>query len=427
MENSLLLRGASLAGLAGLLFLAWLLSENRRRAQWRVVAWGIGLQFVLGVLVLRTGIGRAFFSGVKGGFDLITSASAAGAEFLFGNLTRLFVLDRAMVLGPDGTMAPQEPFVVGAVMGFNVLPVIIFVAGLSAILQHFGVVQAVVRAMAWLMRRTLKTSGAETFGAALLVFTGIESAATLGDYVRRMTRSELFTIQTAYLATIAASVMVAYASFGAEPGHLMAASLMSAPAAIALAKIMVPETGVPETSSEGHRFEMTVDSVNLFDAAARGAGVGLNMALNVGALLIVFVGLIHLADQASLAVTGAKLNVLLGYGFRPFALMMGVPWRDIGPVSELLATKTVFNEFMAYQNLQGMIQGEVISKRSIVIATYALCGFANPGSLGILIGGLSSLAPERRAEVARMSLRALAAGTFAAFMTACVAGVLLQE
>jgi CNT family concentrative nucleoside transporter len=280
--------------------------------------------------------------------------------------------------------------------------------------------------MAWVMRHTLKTSGAETFGAALLVFTGIESTAALGGYLQRMTRSELFTIMTTFLATIAASVMVAYANFGAEPGHLLTASLMSAPAAILVAKLMVPEREVPETSGIT-RVRLPVESQNIFDAAARGAALGLNMALNVAAMLIVFVGLIYLADQAAMAVSGVSITTLLGYFFRPVALVMGVPSQDIAPLAELLATKTVFNEFIAYQNLQTFIQEGTLSKRTITIATYALCGFSNPGSLGILIGGMSAIAPERRGDIARMTVRAFIGGSLAAFMTACVAGMLTGD
>lgn len=426
MFDGLGMRLVSMFGLVCMIVIAWIVSENRKIIPWRIVFWGVGLQVFLGIIVLDTTIGNALFTGVNRVFDLITAASTEGAAFVFGNLTRLFVLDHVTTPGPDGQMAVQEPFVINAIFAFNVLPVIIFVAGLSGILQHLGVIQAVVRAMAWLMRRTLKTSGAETFGAALLVFTGIESVSALGGYLQRMTRSELFTIMTAFLATIAASVMVAYAGFGAEPGHLLTASLMSAPAAILIAKLMVPETETPETVG-GARVKLDVESQNVFDAAARGASLGLNMALNVAAMLIVFVGLIYLADRVSLSVTGLSISALLGYFFRPFAWMMGVPARDVASVAELLATKSVFNEFIAYQNLQGLIAEGVLTKRSVTIATYALCGFSNPGSLGILIGGISAMAPERRGDIARMSVRAFIGGTLAAFMTACVAGVLTVE
>ena len=423
MEHPVALRCTSLVGLFCMVGLAWLLSENRRKANWRIIAWGLGLQFTFGLLVLQTRFGEAFFAWMKAGFDVVTGGAQAGAEFLFGNLTGFFLLDRALVPGPGGELIPIEPFAVSAVMAFKVLPVIIFVSGLSAILQHLGIIQAFVRAMAWVMRRTMKTSGAETFGAALLVFLGIESVSALGAYLERMTRSEIFTLLVAFLATIAASVMVAYAGFGAEPGHLLAASIMSAPAALVMAKLLVPETAEPETSGN-KRVEIPVESHNVFDAASRGASLGLNMALNVGALLIVFVGLIFLADSFVSWATGLSLTTLLGWVFRPFAFLMGVPWNDVPTVAELLATKSVFNEFLAYQQLQPIIQDQAVSPRAITITTYALCGFANPGSLGIMIGAMAAIVPERRSEVAQLSLKAFIGGTLAAFMTACVAGIL---
>ena len=427
MTDSLLMRATSLAGLGVLVALAWCLSENRRLMPWRLVFWGVALQFAFGVIVLRTAAGRWFFDGVRAAFDLLTAASTAGAEFVFGNLTRFFLIQSVVAAGADGQMAAQASYPVSAVVAFNVLPTIILVAGVAGILTHLGVVQVVIRAIAWVMQRTLKTSGAETFAAALQIFTGIESAAAYGEYMKKMTRSELFVVEVSFLASIAASVMVAYASFGAEPGHLLAASFMSAPAAIVLAKIMIPETGVPETCSATHRFEITIESENVFYAAARGASTGLTMALNVGAMLIVFIGLIHLVDMGTVRLCGMHVNVILGWAFRPFAVLMGVAWADVPRVGELLATKTVFNEFIAYQNMQPMIEQHLISPRSAAVATYALCGFSNPGSVGIMIGGLSCLAPERRGEIAAMSLRALAAGTIATFMMACVAGVLTVE
>jgi len=425
--DDLLLRGISFFGLLFMLALAWVLSENRRAFPFRLVVWGLGLQFLLGVLVLRTAFGRTFFEWVKGGFDIITAASEQGARFVFGNLTQVFLIENVYVPGPEGLEA-QDLFVVSAVLAFKVLPLIIFVSGLSAMLQYLGVIQAVVRLFAWLMRRTLKTSGAETFGASLLVFLGIESMSALGGYINRMTRSELFVIMTGFLATIAASVMVAYATFGAEPGHLLAASIMSAPAAIALAKIMVPETDTPETAGAA-RVTLEVESHNIFDASARGAQTGLTMALSVGSVLIVFVGLIYLIDLVTVGATGQTLTQLAGWIFRPFAFAMGVSWQDVPAVAELLATKSVFNEFLAYEQMQHVLPGaagaeSALSPRSATIATYALCGFANPGSLGILIGGLAALAPERRSDIARLCGRAFVAGTLAAFTTACVAGIL---
>lgn len=422
MEEGLLLRLVSLLGLGILTGMAWLLSENRSGIRWRVVVWGVALQIILGVIVLRSGAGRWFFEGVKSGFDVLTECSAAGAQFVFGSVTSLFQLDHALVLGGDGRFTESAPFTFSALLAFKALPVIIFVSALSMILQHLGIIQGVVRGIAWLMQRTMKTSGAETFAAALQIFLGIESVSAIGGYIKSMTRSELFTVMVTFLASIAASVMVIYAGFGAQPGHLLAASLMSAPAALAIAKLMVPEMGAPQTA-DSVSVDVPRESHNIFDAAAQGASMGLSMALNVAALLIVFVGLIHLLDLAVLTITGGTLVGILGYFFRPFALIMGVPWEDIRAVSELLATKTVFNEFLAYQTMQQLIAQNALSPRSITISTYALCGFANPGSIGIMIGGICALAPERRAEVAQLSFRAFIGGTLATFMTACAAGL----
>jgi len=445
------LRFVSLLGLITFFFIAFLLSENKKNIKWNVVFWGIGLQFFFALFLLRADwlvwtpnmvihainsllgysliplispkVGIYLFEWIKKGFDLISESSTAGAKFLFGNLTDFFILDHALVQNSEGQLTPVEPFVVSAVVAFKVLPVIIFVSACSAILQHLKIIQNIVRGLAWLMQKSMKTSGAETFTTGLLVFLGIESMSAVRGYIEDMTRSELFTIMTAFLATIAVSVMVAYANFGAEPGHLITASLMSAPSAIAFAKILIPETGTPRTT-DIKSVDIPIGSQNIFDAASQGASLGLTMALNVGALLIVFVGIIHLFDTLTIAITGKTLSSLLSYLFLPFAYLMGVQPEDAGVFSELLAIKSVFNEFLAYQKFQTLIAENQINTRTLTIATYALCGFANPGSIGIMIGGISSLAPGRRAEIAKMSIRAFIAGTFACFSTACIAGIL---
>ncbi|MCA1900788.1 MAG: NupC/NupG family nucleoside CNT transporter [Candidatus Hydrogenedens sp.] len=445
------LRFNSFLGLVVFFLVAFLLSENRKNIRWNVVVWGFGLQFFFALLLLRADwlvlvpngvlngidsilgtdffptisprIGIYLFEWIKKGFDLITEASGAGAQFLFGSLTEFFILDKAMVQNAEGQLVPTQPFVVSAVVAFKVLPVIIFVSACSAILQHLGIIQKIVKGLAWLMQKSMKTSGAETFTTGLLVFLGIESMSAVRGYIENMTRSELFTIMTAFLATIAVSVMVAYANFGAEPGHLITASIMSAPSAIAFAKILIPETETPRTT-DVKSVDVPIETQNIFDAASQGASIGLTMALNVGALLIVFVGLIHLCDTITVSVTGKTLSHLLSYLFLPFAYLMGVQTKDISVMSELLAVKSVFNEFLAYQRFQVLIENNMVTHRTLVIATYALCGFANPGSLGIMIGGISALAPQRRAEIATMSIKAFIAGTLACFSTACIAGII---
>ncbi len=396
----------SLVGLVCMIALAWACSENRWKVNWRLVVWGVGLQIAIAVLILKTPLERIVFAGMAAAVDLLTQSTLAGASFVFGTLA--------------------TDFGVGAIIAFQVLPVIMFVSAIAAILYHLRVIQAIVRALAWVMRRTLKTSGAETFGVALLVFLGIESMTAVRGYIKEMTRSELCTVMTAFMATIAGSVMVVYATFGAEPGHLLAASLMSAPAAIVMAKIMVPELGEPKTSG-AQRIEVPVDSHNIFDAAARGTSEGLMLALNVGAMLIVFIGLIFLVNKPLEALLGVSLEQLMGWVFYPFAVVMGVPLGDAASVGELLGKKTVFNEFIAYEGLRAMVDTSALSPRSIMIATYAVCGFANPGSLGILIAGMAGLAPERRKEITQLGLRAFVAGTLACFSTACIAGILLYE
>ncbi len=395
------LRLVSVVGLVAFLALAWALSENRRAISWRIVAWGLALQFALALVILRAGFAEPIFNAVRAVIGVLTDATVAGAEFVFGPLAD-----------------PGD-----AILAFHVLPVIILVSALSAMLYQLRIIQGVVHAMAWVMRRTLKTSGAETFGAALLVFLGIESVTALRGYISNMTRSELCVLMTAFMATIAGSVMVVYAAFGAEPGHLMTASLISAPAAILIAKMMVPETAIPETQEAG-RIELPVETYNVVDAAAKGAGEGLKLALNVAAMLIAFIGLVYLLNLLAETLTGQPFTYYMGLLFLPFAWLMGVPMQDVSTLAGLLGTKTVLNEFLAYAELQALIAEGALEPRSVMVATYALCGFANPGSLGILIAGLSSLMPDRRSEIVQLGLKAFVGGTLAAFTTACVAGII---
>jgi CNT family concentrative nucleoside transporter len=400
-----MLRLVSLLGLACILLLAWSLSENRRKVPWRIVAWGLGLQFTIGVLVLNTGLRESLYPLINKGVDVLRAATLEGAKFVFGNLA------------VDGS--------INALMAFQVLPVIILVASLSAILYHLRIIQAVVYAIAVAMRYTLKTSGAETFTAALQIFFGIESIPAIRGYLQKMTRSELFVVMVTFMATIAGSVMVIYTTFGAEAGHLVTASLMSAPAAILIAKLMVPETAEPETGGTAF-IQVPVESHNVLDAAARGASEGLSLAINIAGMLIAFIGLIYLVNAAFTATIGHSFTQVMGWVFQPVAFLLGVPRNDIVSVGELLGTKTVLNEFLAYMHMGDLVKSGTISPRAVTISTYALCGFANPGSLGILMAGLTTLVPERRAEIAALGLKSFVAGTLAAFATACVAGILVN-
>ena len=396
-------RFVSFLGLVGMMAIAYALSEKRSAIKLRIVTWGLGLQLLLAVFVLKTPPGDWLFGAAKGVFGGLISSSNEGASFLFGKLT-------------------SDPSY-GALIAFQVLPIIIFVSSISAVLYHLRVIQKVVQFMAWLMQKTMKISGAESLSAALFVFMGIESVTAVGEYIRKMTRSELFVVMSAFLATIATSVMVLYVTFGAQPGHLLAASLMSAPAAIVIAKIMIPETETPLTLGRV-KFEPPIASKNVVDAAAVGAADGVKLAINIGAMLIAFVGLVALVNLLLSSLTGLTLQQILGYAFLPLALLMGVPWGDALQVGQLLGVKTVVNEFIAYQQMGAMIDSGQLSARAIAISTYALCGFANFGSIAILIGGLGGVAPQRRGEVAKLGIKALIGGTLAAFMTACFAGIL---
>lgn len=401
--DHVLLRGLSALGLVSMIALAWAMSEKRSDISWRLVLWSVVLQLAIAVPIFTTGLGQRFFDVVQRVFTVISDASLEGATFVFGELA--------------------TDFEVGAIVAFQVLPVIVFASGLAAMLYHLRVIQAAVHFMAWAMRRTLKTSGAETFGAALLIFLGVESMPAIKGYLLSMTRSELFTVMTTFMATVAASVMVSYANFGAAPGHLLAASLMSAPAAIALSKIMVPETEYPKTQGKVS-VRIPVQSHNIVDAAARGGSEGLMLALNVGAMFIVFIGSVYLINLLLTALVGVSFTQVMGWIFVPFAFMMGVPSSDVIPVAELLGKKTVLNEFLAFADFRQLKDGGKLDERSVTIATYALCGFANPGSLGILVAALANLIPERRGTVTQLGIKSVVSGTLAGFMTACVAGIL---
>lgn len=397
-------RFVGLIGIVTFLGIALALSENRRKIVWRSVLWGLGLQLAFGLLALKTRPGVSFFELAKKVFDKLIEFSNAGAIFLFGSLV--------------------TDVKIGALIAFHALPIIVFVSALAGILYHLGIIQRFVWAAAWVMQRSLKTSGAESLAAALFIFLGIEATTAIPSYIRKMTRSEIFTLMTAFLATIAGSVMGVYVAFGASAGHLLAASIMSAPAAIAIAKIMIPETGQPLTQGTV-QFKPEISSANVIDAAASGASEGLKLALNIGAMLIAFVGLIAMLNSLLVWIVGITFTDLLGYLFLPFSYLLGIPWEDALNVGHLLGIKTVLNEFLAYQEMQELVQKGVLSARTVTISTYALCGFANFGSIAILIGGIGGIDPARRSEVAALGIKALIAGTLAAFMTACMAGILI--
>ncbi len=411
-------------GLLGILFLigiAWAVSTERRAIPWLSVGMALVLQLAIALLVLRTELGRVFFEGANNLAVAFISYADRGIDFVFGRWPEA-------VQGIDGSPV-RLPFV----FAVRVLPIIIVMGSVFSVLYHLGLLQRVVALLARGLRRTLRISGAESLATIANVFLGMTEAPLLiRPYVEAMTRSELFCVMTAGLATVAGSVLVAYIGLvgGDYAGHLIAASFMSAPAAVAIAKIMVPETGTPQTFSET-RIRVDRTSVNVIDAAAQGASDGLKLALNVGAMLIAFVALVYLLDDALGAVgswfgvPGLTFERLLGVALAPVAFLLGVPWEDATQIGSLLGIKTVLNEFLAYQGLSELIAQGKIAQRSAVIASYALCGFANLGSLAILLGGLGGIAPSRRSDLARDGMRAILAGSIATFMTGAIAGLLL--
>ncbi len=445
LGSSWLERLRSLGGMFVLLLICWLLSNNRKVIPWRVVVWGIGLQVLMGIFVLRSDAGRWLFEKVNGLFVGLLGFTTEGSAFLFGNLARV----QNVPVGPtppgqyppfaDSVQATANVAEVGAFFAFNVLPTIIFFSSLMAVLYHIGAMQQVVRGVAWVMRKTMRTSGSETLSASGNIFVGqTEAPLLVRPFVKGMTESELMAVMTGGMATVAGGVMAAYIGFLNKDfpdiaGHLLSASVMSAPAALVAAKLMVPEPDPEKSETYGEcKVDLEKIDVNLIGAAARGAGDGLKLALNVGAMLLAFIALIALINAligwgaGLLGFEGVTLQGIFGWLLSPLTWLMGVPWSDAADVGQLVGIKTVVNEFVAYKELGGQLGAGVFdSPRSVVIATYALCGFSNFASIAIQIGGIGGIAPERKSDLARLGLRAMIGGTIACLLTATVAGLLI--
>lgn len=438
LGTPLLERLRSVLGLLFLTGLAWLMSVDRKRVAWRVVAWGISLQLIFAVFILKTPVGARIFDTMNVVVVALLGFTVDGARFLFGNL----VFNSVPVGAGDPGQGPftDMPGMVantGGFFAFNVLPTIIFFSSLMTVLYHLGIMQLAVKGVAWVMQRTMRTSGAETLSAAGNIFVGqTEAPLLIKPFIEKMTMSELMAVMTAGFATVAGGVMAAYVGmlvtyFPDIAGHLMAASVMSAPAALVVAKLMVPESEAAETAG---RLDFAVDrpDVNVIDAAARGASEGLYLALNVGALLLAFVALIYMFNGmlgwlgGLVGLETLTLETVLGWVLAPLAWLMGVPWADAPDIASLMGIKTVLNEFFAYIQLAGVLGGEHdLQPRSIIIATYALAGFANFSSIAIQLGGIGGIAPSRRHDLSRLGFRAMIGGSIAAFMTATVAGMIL--
>lgn len=409
------------AGIVALLAIAFLCSSDRRRGfNPRILLWGLALQFAIALFALRTRVGTRLFVVANDVANQFIGYTDAGIRFVLGDWPAVVVVQT-----PDA--AGLRPATVGFILAAKVLPIIIFIASLMAVLYHLGIMQRIVALLARGLSRAMHISGAEALSTVGDIFLGMTEAPLLiRPYVARMTESELFAVISAGMATIAGTVLLAYVAMGVDAGSLVTASFMSAPAAVMFAKIMVPETGTPETSSAAGVMIPRID-VNVIDAAARGASEGLQLALNVGAMLIAFVALVSMIDHAVSAAggwighPGWTLGRLLGVPLAPLAWLLGVPWQDAPFVGELLGTKTVLNEFLAYDSMTR--HAASLSPKSIRIASFALCGFANFGSLAIVLGGLGGMVPERRRDLARLGPRAILAGALATCLTGAVAGL----
>lgn len=397
-------------GVAAALAIAWGVSLDRRHPPWRVIGAGLALQLVVALALLKTELGALLFRAASWAVLALAAPARAGARFVFGGVT-------------DGEYT----------IAFHVLPTIVFLGSLFAVLDYLGLIRVAVRAMAAVMGRALHLSGAESLAATANLFLGmIEAPLCIRPYLEGMTRSELFTVMAVGMSTVAGSVLVVYAELlGSDyAGHLVTASLIAAPGGVILAKLMVPERDTPATAA-GAEVARDGGASSLIDAAAQGAGAGLRLAAYIGATLIAFVALVALVNQVlggvgrALGAPELSLQLLLGYAFSPLAVLLGLPGEDIVPVASLLGTKTVLNEFLAYRDLAAMVEAGAIGARSATLASYALCGFANLGSLAILLGGLGALAPSRRSEIATLGPRSLLAGVLATFGAACIAGIVL--
>lgn len=403
----------SLVGMVVVIAIAVAVSTDRRAIRWRTVGWGFALQFALALFILWTPVGKALFQWLGTAVTTLLDFSHRGAEFVFGSLVTKFDM-------------------VGFIFAFQVLPTIIFVASLISIFYYLGVVQKVVSFLAWLMTRTMGTSGAESLSSAACVFVGqVEGPLLVKPYIEDMTQSELMALMTGGMATIAGGVMAAYIGMlGADwAPHLLAASIMGAPGGMLMAKIIVPETEEPKTRG-AVQIEVVRTESSVIEAAAKGASDGMHLAFSVAAMLIAFISLVAMLN-GGIGLLGSlvghpelSLELILGWVFSPLAFVLGVPWEDAAKVGNLIGKKLALNEFVSYSELKAMINAHQISPRAAMIATFALCGFANFSSIAQNVGGVGAMAPSRRGDLARLGIRAMIAGALTSCMSAAIAGLL---
>ena len=407
-------RFTGILGLLTLLSAAYIFSTNRKAIRLKTVAWGLSLQIVFAIFVLKIDFGRNLFQAAGAAVNRLLSYSFVGSQFVFGDL------------GKQGSS-------MGFFFAFQVLPTVIFIAAFFAILYHYGIMQFIIRIAAWIMTRVMGASGAESLDVAASIFMGqTEAPLTIRPFLPDLTDSELMTVMTAGMAHVSGGIMAAYIAFGIDPKHLLSAVIMTAPGTLLMAKMLVPETGQPKTAGRlvmGEEEEQAEKHENLLGAIARGTTDGLYLSLNIAAMLISFLALIALTDgilggihNHGLAWFPSSLERIFGVVFAPIAWLIGIPWHDCPAIGNLLGTRMVLNELVAFSMLGP--QRATLDPRSFTIATFALCGFANLSSIGIQIGGIGALAPNRRGDLARLGVRAMLAGTMANLMSASIAGML---
>src|SRR4029079_8822868 len=410
----------SLVGFVIFAGVAWLLSSNRRRVAWRTIAWGVALQLIIGLIIFRLPVSQRVLLWVNDAVVVLLNASKSGSAFLFGPLAA----------------SPGETGSVGFILVFQVLPVVIFFAAFTAMLYHLRVLQVFVRVFAWLFHRTMRISGAESLSSAANIFVGIESALVVRPYLERMTRSELMLVLTTGLGTVASSTLGVYVAFltGVFPqiaGHLISASILAIPACVVVSKLLVPETETPETLAAVPPEDESTRSKSLIGAIIEGAMDGLKLAAGISALLIAILGIVALVDKI-LGVASAWFGMseplslvrILGWCFYPFAFLLGLQQSDVSTAARFLGERVILTEVFSYNHLAQLISsGQISDPRTVVVLSYALCGFAHVAAMAIFVGGTAALAPSRRDDLASLGLRALVAATLATLMTGCVAGI----